>query len=98
MKRKTKLYLGIFVLLLGNTIFWIGRQNNDICRNEFKIERDINTFLQKYNNSWVWRIQESNAFGDKIGLSECHTSSLFYMMLGSLIMFFSGLMLGREIR
>ena len=85
--------MGISLLFVGLTTFWIGRQNNDICRNEFKIERDINMHLQKYNETW--RILESNSRGDMWTLEECHSTSLLLMEIGSLIMFISGLALGR---
>lgn len=91
---KHHLIYAFMIILLGTILFWAGRNNNDVCRNELKIESMINRLLQENNISWRYTISETNHVGHKISLNKCHSNSLLYLQLGSLIMLFGGVYFG----
>lgn len=89
---------GLMIIVVGMTLFWAGRNNNDVCRNEFKIESMFNQILAEKNLSFRFFISESNSLGNKIGLEDCHTVSLLFMELGSLIMMIGGFYYGFKLQ
>ena len=91
---KYRLIVGVMLLFISLTLFWVGRNNNDVCRNELKLERDVNNMLEERNITLKIRFLESNMV-NVIGLEDCHTKGLFFMQIGISIMFISGLMIGR---
>lgn len=98
MKKKWKISLGFWLVVLGISLFWTGRNNNDVCRNELQIEHSVNNLLAKNNIKLTYTIYESNSMGTIIGLSKCHSQSLLFMEIGSLIILLGGLIFGNASR
>ena len=95
---KWKASLGFWLIILGLTLFWAGRNNNDVCRNELAINYQINQILAENNISWRYNVYELDGRGSRIGLNECHSSSLAYLQIGSLMMLIGGLIFGNATR
>ena len=93
-KLSHKITMSLLWIITGLILFWGGRQNNDICRNELYLEHNINEILLKRNINLTFRISESNSIGQIIGLAKCHSQSLLFMEIGSMIMLMGGIYFG----